>query len=86
MAWSSAGPDRWLQFFREEAQVIVHRVSGELLPPGQPITVRSGHEGRSAVRIRQRYDGHFAARALVNGASVTLLVDTGASTVLAEAF
>ncbi|MGI9523079.1 MAG: retropepsin-like aspartic protease family protein [Hyphomicrobiaceae bacterium] len=68
--------------FREEAQLIVHRVSSELAPPGQPISVRSGHEGRSAVRIRQRSDGHFAARASVNGAGVTLLVDTGASTVL----
>jgi aspartyl protease family protein len=38
--------------------------------------------GEKAVRIRRQPDGHFVARTAVNGANVTMLVDTGASTVV----
>ena len=68
--------------FREEASMLFNRVAGELLPPGQAIDVSTPREGYHAVRIRKRGDSHFAARAKINGASVTLLVDTGASTVV----
>jgi aspartyl protease family protein len=34
------------------------------------------------VRVRRRIDGHFVVRATVNGQAMTLLVDTGASTVV----
>jgi len=68
--------------FREEAGFVTSRVAGELLPPGRPVTISSDTEGNHAVRLRKRSDGHFAARARVNGANISLLVDTGATTVM----
>lgn len=68
--------------FREEATYVFNRVAGELMPPGQAISVSPGAEGFHAVRIRRRGDNHFAARAKINGSGITLLVDTGASTVV----
>ena len=68
--------------FREEAGFVVNRVAGELLPPGEAVSIGSRNDTRRAVRIRKRGDGHFVARASVNGASIHLLVDTGASSVV----
>ena len=71
-----------LYSFRDEFSAIGRRVAGELLPPGSAINVATdGHLNR-AVRIRKRPDGHFAIRGQVNGAQMTLLVDTGASSVV----
>jgi aspartyl protease family protein len=67
--------------FRGELSEVAYRVAGELLPPGQGI-VQSGEPGERAVRIRRRGDTHFIARAEVNGAPLSLLVDTGASSVV----
>jgi aspartyl protease family protein len=41
--------------------------------------------GEKAVRIRIRADGHYYARAQINGVSATLLVDSGAATVVLKA-
>jgi len=71
-----------LYSYREEISGIAHRVAGELAPPGHSLTVRSSQEGEHAVRVRRRPDGHFAVRGTVNGQPLTLLVDTGASTVV----
>jgi aspartyl protease family protein len=68
--------------FRDEVTYVARRVAGELLPPGESITVESNQRGDQAVRIRRRPDGHFAVRLQVNGAPVVMLVDTGASTVV----
>ncbi len=68
--------------YRDELTSVANRVAGELLPPGQVVTGEPGSPGKSAVRIRSRGDGHFVARAEINGASMTLLVDTGASSVV----
>ena len=68
--------------FKEEIVGIAYRIAGELSPPGSTITVESTPTGERAVRIRRRLDGHFGANVTVNGASVTMLVDTGASTVV----
>ncbi len=68
--------------YRDQLWIAAHRVAGELLPPGQVMTVETGEFGARAVRIRRRADGHFVVRAEVNGANVNLLVDTGASTVV----
>ncbi len=67
--------------FRGELTEVAYRVAGELLPPGQGV-VQSGEAGERAVRIRRRGDSHFIARADVNGTSLPLLVDTGASSVV----
>ena len=67
--------------YRSELGDLGGRISSELTPPGQTISV-AGREGEIAVRIRKRPGGHFVARGDVNGAGVTMLVDTGASTVV----
>lgn len=68
--------------YREELSGVASRVAGELLPPGQIIAVSTEPEGEHTVRVRRRLDGHFAVRGDVNGQTMTLLVDTGASTVV----
>lgn len=68
--------------YREELAEITGRVAGELTPPGQTVSVEVAEAGERAVRVRRRLDGHFAVRGSVNGESMTLLVDTGATTVV----
>jgi aspartyl protease family protein len=68
--------------YRDELGRIAYRIAGELSPPGASIGVEQGQAGERAVRIRKRGDGHFVARVSVEGASVSMLVDTGASTVV----
>jgi len=68
--------------YRDELGRIAFRIAGELSPPGAAVSVEQGQAGEHAVRIRRRSDGHFVARVAVDGASVSMLVDTGASTVV----
>lgn len=68
--------------YREEILSLGHRVAGELLPPGNVLRGETLVEGERAVRIRRRSDGHFVVKTSVNGVSLTMLVDTGASTVV----
>jgi aspartyl protease family protein len=68
--------------YRDELGRIAFRIAGELSPPGASLSVEQRQAGESAVRIRRRADGHFVARVSVDGASVSMLVDTGASTVV----
>jgi aspartyl protease family protein len=71
--------------FRDQAKVVYERIVGELMPPGYTIAVTDEVSGQQAVRIRRQPNGHFVARAQVNGATMTLLVDTGASSVVLKA-
>jgi aspartyl protease family protein len=68
--------------FREEFVLFGRKVAGELLPPGESMTVETGQKGEQAVRLRRRPNGHFVAKTQVNGVPVTMLIDTGASTVV----
>jgi len=68
--------------FRNDLSNAARRVASETVPPGVGISFPSDEKGRNAVRIRRRTDGHFSARGKVNNASMDLLVDTGASTVV----
>jgi aspartyl protease family protein len=68
--------------YREEIFSLGHRVVGELLPPGSALRSETQIEGERSVRIRRRPDGHFVAKTQVNGVSLTMLIDTGASTVV----
>ncbi len=68
--------------FRDDFRSLAQRVTGELMPPGESISVDNNAAGERAVRIRRRPDGHFVARGDVNGANLVMLVDTGASTVV----
>lgn len=68
--------------FRDEILSLGHRVVGELLPPGSALRGETQVEGERSVRIRRRPDGHFVVKTQANGVSLTMLVDTGASTVV----
>lgn len=68
--------------FRDDFQGMARRITGELMPAGESVPVATTTNGERAVRIRKRLDGHFVARGDVNGAALTMLVDTGASTVV----
>ncbi len=68
--------------YRDEVGSVANRVVGNLMPPGAGVTIETGIPGERAVRIRKRRDGHFAVAATVNGSVMTLMLDTGASTVV----
>ncbi len=68
--------------YREELLSLGHRITGELMPPGSVLRSDNQVEGERSVRIRKRPDGHFMAKTTVNGVTLGMLVDTGASTVV----
>jgi aspartyl protease family protein len=67
--------------YRFEILSAVHRATGEYVYPSQT-RAETDQQSERAVRIRRRPDGHFIARAEVNGTPLAMLVDTGASTVV----
>lgn len=68
--------------FRDEFTQVYYRLAGELAPPGSALTTEPVTSGERAVRIRRRSDGHFAANTTVNGVRLSMMIDTGASTVV----
>ena len=68
--------------YREELLSLGHRVAGELLLPGTALKGEPQVVGERSVRIRKRSDGHFIVKTEANGVSLSMLVDTGASTVV----
>jgi aspartyl protease family protein len=68
--------------FRNEIFSLGHRVAYELLPPGTALRGAGASEGERSERFRSRPDGHFIVKTQVNGVSMTMLVDTGASAVV----
>ncbi|MBC8013829.1 MAG: TIGR02281 family clan AA aspartic protease [Methyloceanibacter sp.] len=70
-----------LYAYKEELMPIAARVVGELMP-GSAMTVEQSTGGVTEVRIRRRLDGHFTATAKVNGTPISMIVDTGASTIV----
>ena len=70
-----------LYSYRNELMPIAGRVAGELLP-GSAMTVEESEGGAAEVRIRRRLDGHFTAHVEVNGEPVSMIVDTGASSIV----
>jgi aspartyl protease family protein len=68
--------------YRTELTAVGYRVAGEVMPPGHGIVVDTVERGESAVRLRRHPDGHFLATGSVNGVALSLLIDTGASTVV----
>ena len=69
-----------LYAYREDLMPTAGRVAGELLP-GAAMNVEQGATGVE-IKIRRRLDGHFAAKVGVNGEPVTMVVDTGASSIV----
>lgn len=62
--------------FRDEAKGLFDRIRGEISPT-TAITNANGE-----VELRKGQGGHFSARAEVNGTTVPMLIDTGASLVV----
>lgn len=71
--------------YKSEVAEIANRITGELMPPGEFQNVEPRQTGELAVRVRRRGDGHFVARMNINGNSIGMLVDTGASAVVLRA-
>jgi aspartyl protease family protein len=70
-----------LYTYRMELMPIAGRVAGELLP-GSAMTVEESAGGVTEVKLRKRLDGHFNANVSVNGESILMIVDTGASSIV----
>ncbi len=71
-----------LYAYRAELGEVRDRVVQELRP-GSVRTISQGVAGRGAVvKVHRTGDGHFVAWTQVNGQSVRMIVDTGASTVV----
>ena len=70
-----------LYAYKDELMPFAARVVVELLP-GSAMTVEQSAGGPIEVRIRKRLDGHFTANVAVNGKPVSMIVDTGASTIV----
>jgi aspartyl protease family protein len=71
--------------YKSEMAGIAQRITSELMPPGEPLSVEPRQTGELAFRIRRRGDGHFVARVQIGSRSVSTLIDTGASTVVLKA-
>ena len=70
-----------LYAYKDELTPIATRVVGELLP-GTAMTVETCAGGLTEVKIRKRLNGHFTAKVEVNGKPVSMIVDTGASSIV----
>jgi aspartyl protease family protein len=70
-----------LYAYKDELMPIAGRVAGELLP-GSAMTVEESTGGVTEVRIRKRLDGHFNATVKVNGKPSSMIVDTGATSIV----
>ena len=69
-----------LYAYRDDLMPIAGRVAGEILP-GSAMNIEEGANGIE-IRIRKRLDGHFAAKVGVNGKPISMVVDTGASSIV----
>jgi aspartyl protease family protein len=67
--------------YREELLPMAGRLTGELFP-GTAMVVEESPNGPVEVKIRRRLDGHFTARVGLNGKQISMIVDTGASTIV----
>lgn len=65
--------------YRDELTDVAQRLRAELQPGYVVEQVTPG--GRKEVVLRRRMDGHFVADVVVNGVSVTMLVDSGATAI-----
>jgi len=70
-----------LYAYKDELMPIAARVVGELVP-GTAVTVEESAGGVTEVRLRRRLDGHFTATVEVNGTPVSMIVDTGATSIV----
>lgn len=67
--------------YRDQLMPIAQRIAGELLP-GMPIQFDTGEKNSPGVRIRKQQNGQFMAQVHANGASIKMVIDTGASSIV----
>ncbi len=83
IAWSFVGMLAGGAYsYRDELGDMAYRIAGELAPAAPVPAAEPAPGSERSHRIKRRRDGHFTASVTVNGASVQMLVDTGASTVV----
>lgn len=83
MVWVALGGALVVGYsYRDELSGVYYRFASELLPPGSAQSADPTPGAERSVRIRKRRDGHFAVKAEINGSGISLMVDTGASTVV----
>jgi aspartyl protease family protein len=70
-----------LYAYKDQLTPIAARVVGELMP-GTAMTVETSSGGLTEVKIRRRLNGHFTANVDVNGKEISMIVDTGASSIV----
>lgn len=70
-----------LYAYKNELTPIAARVVGELLP-GTAMTVETSAGGVTEVKIRKRLNGHYTAKVAINGSTVDMIVDTGATSIV----
>jgi aspartyl protease family protein len=70
--------------YRYELQDFASRITAGLVP-GSPLSITDS-DGNHTVMLEKLSNGHFGTRAIINGATINVMVDTGAtSTVLTTA-
>lgn len=83
VVWSSIGMMAGFGYsYRDEIGDMAYRIAGEFAPQQTASVAEPQLEGERSHRIKRRRDGHFTVEVMVNGTSVPMLVDTGASTVV----
>lgn len=70
-----------LYAYRDMLTPIATRIAGELVP-GSVMTVETSPGGITEVKISKRLNGHFTANVAVNGSRVSMIVDTGATSIV----
>lgn len=70
-----------LYSYRDDLMPIAGRLAAEFIP-GSAMTIEESPNGPVEVKIRRRLDGHFTAKVEVNGKTISMIVDTGASTIV----
>ena len=71
--------------FRFELMEGVDKVTHQLLPAGTNISLSPFSKDKAAVRVRKLENGHFVVKTLTSNRPITMLVDTGASSVILSA-
>ncbi len=70
--------------YRQDLLPMADRVMGELMP-GRGVVIEETESGRPEVKLRKRLGGHFTAMVDVEGTPTSMIVDTGATTVVLRA-
>ena len=71
-----------LYIYRAELPRVADLLAGTIATQSTAVDVPAPVETERLVWLRRQSNGHFVARALINGGSIELVVDTGATTVV----